>query len=307
MRYQHMNPAEALGVPRPRRAHMLGMHWGTFDLTDEPVDLPPARCAAVAAAGGDPARVPCARGRRNLARPRLTPLHPRLASGRPDPGKPRYNALPRVREGRRPMRGSRPIQLPLFTPAESAGGRAARPRPGDSGGAISPKKRHEQLFRRLSRLLEGRLAALDLTDNRRTILTVKPARPARPPAPLKLRLHRSFVDAPGRHPCGRWRSSPAAGTAVPSSRGGAGQDPRTLPPATAGRPPRPPPGARWCGRWARCLDLRELRDEINRTYFGGRAQGLAITWGKTPAQGRLRPRGAASRPSTWGATPTRRT
>jgi L-ascorbate metabolism protein UlaG (beta-lactamase superfamily) len=34
------------------------MHWGCFDLTDEPVDLAPrALAAAVAAAGGDPGRV----------------------------------------------------------------------------------------------------------------------------------------------------------------------------------------------------------------------------------------------------------
>jgi N-acyl-phosphatidylethanolamine-hydrolysing phospholipase D len=37
---------------------MLPMHWGTFDLTDEPVDLPPKVLARVVAErGGDPSRV----------------------------------------------------------------------------------------------------------------------------------------------------------------------------------------------------------------------------------------------------------
>ena len=42
MRYQHMNPAEAYQAFLDLDAHyMLPMHWGTFDLTDEPVDLAP--------------------------------------------------------------------------------------------------------------------------------------------------------------------------------------------------------------------------------------------------------------------------
>jgi N-acyl-phosphatidylethanolamine-hydrolysing phospholipase D len=54
-----MNPAEAVQAWRDLGARtMLGMHWGTFDLTDEPLDEPPRELArAVAAAGADPERV----------------------------------------------------------------------------------------------------------------------------------------------------------------------------------------------------------------------------------------------------------
>jgi len=59
MRWQHMDPAEAVQAHRDLRANaMLGMHWGTFDLTDEPLDLPPRELALlVAKAGLDPQRV----------------------------------------------------------------------------------------------------------------------------------------------------------------------------------------------------------------------------------------------------------
>jgi len=58
MRYQHLNPADAVAATADLGARqMLGIHWGTFDLTDEPLDLPPQALAeAVAAAGVDPAR-----------------------------------------------------------------------------------------------------------------------------------------------------------------------------------------------------------------------------------------------------------
>lgn len=59
MRAQHMDPAEAgqalldLGARR-----MLAMHWGTYKLTDEPLDEPPRRLEAWRAhAGVEPARV----------------------------------------------------------------------------------------------------------------------------------------------------------------------------------------------------------------------------------------------------------
>jgi N-acyl-phosphatidylethanolamine-hydrolysing phospholipase D len=42
MKFQHMEPAEALRAFRELRARVLfPMHWGTFELTDEPPDEPP--------------------------------------------------------------------------------------------------------------------------------------------------------------------------------------------------------------------------------------------------------------------------
>ena len=59
MRYQHMNPAEALLAFRDLGAGtLLPMHWGTFDLTDEPLDeAPRALAEALASSDVDPARV----------------------------------------------------------------------------------------------------------------------------------------------------------------------------------------------------------------------------------------------------------
>ena len=58
MGYQHMNPEDAVQATADLRArYMLAIHWGTFDLTDEPLDLPPqALATAVSAAGAEPER-----------------------------------------------------------------------------------------------------------------------------------------------------------------------------------------------------------------------------------------------------------
>lgn len=54
MRYQHMDPAEAYRAYVDLGArHFLPMHWGTFDLTDEPLDEAPRELRrAVERAGG---------------------------------------------------------------------------------------------------------------------------------------------------------------------------------------------------------------------------------------------------------------
>ncbi|HET9228686.1 MAG TPA: MBL fold metallo-hydrolase [Thermoanaerobaculia bacterium] len=55
MKYQHIDPAEALLAFQETGArHMIPMHWGTFDLTDEPADLAPR---VLKQAGADPDRV----------------------------------------------------------------------------------------------------------------------------------------------------------------------------------------------------------------------------------------------------------
>jgi N-acyl-phosphatidylethanolamine-hydrolysing phospholipase D len=60
MRYQHMDPSEAYRAFLDLGArYMLPMHWGTFDLTHEPVDEPAREFdRVVSEAGGDPARSP---------------------------------------------------------------------------------------------------------------------------------------------------------------------------------------------------------------------------------------------------------
>ncbi|MDY8108996.1 MBL fold metallo-hydrolase [Fulvimarina sp. 2208YS6-2-32] len=58
MQSQHMNPEEAVDVFEAIGArHALAIHWGTFQLTDEPRHEPPARLAETLAARGiDPDR-----------------------------------------------------------------------------------------------------------------------------------------------------------------------------------------------------------------------------------------------------------
>src|ERR1051325_3141813 len=61
MHYSHMNPSEAYQAFLDLKASwMTPCHWGTFRLTDEPIDEPPRELRrAVAAAGGnlDPIKV----------------------------------------------------------------------------------------------------------------------------------------------------------------------------------------------------------------------------------------------------------
>jgi N-acyl-phosphatidylethanolamine-hydrolysing phospholipase D len=59
MAYVHMDPAGAWRAFLDLGARwLIPMHWGTFDLTNEPIDLPPRVLAeAVAAAHGDPSVV----------------------------------------------------------------------------------------------------------------------------------------------------------------------------------------------------------------------------------------------------------
>jgi N-acyl-phosphatidylethanolamine-hydrolysing phospholipase D len=55
MKEQHINPAEAVQAHRDVGARRsIGVHWGTFNLTDEPLDQPPRDLAAARRAAGVP-------------------------------------------------------------------------------------------------------------------------------------------------------------------------------------------------------------------------------------------------------------
>ena len=53
MRFTHTTPEQAVQASEDLRARvLLGIHWGTFDLADEPLDEPPRRMLAEAARRG---------------------------------------------------------------------------------------------------------------------------------------------------------------------------------------------------------------------------------------------------------------
>jgi len=145
------------------------------------------------------------------------------------------------------------------------------PRPGDAD------QSQKELLRRLNRLAGGRLCSLALTDNRRTILSLRPTRRSgNDPAPIALRIHRSFLTASDD-------VLTAVAAFVESRKGSerAREALRVIRAHFAGRSaerrereprlPLEPRGA--------TLDLREVVEHLNRTYFASRLS-VHVTWGK---------------------------
>ena len=199
----------------------------------------------------------------------------------------------------------RPLQLELFGSLASGTGKEKPPlRPSSRAGAASsgphrvlplagPDASRTDLFRRLNRLTHGRLRSLALTDNRRTILSVRPGR-ARAfghpgGAPLDLRIHRSFLAAgeevlravaafleSPRQSEGSRRALAVIREHFNRNRHQRSPGDRTA--AGAARPRRlavQPVGA--------VHDLRSIADELNRRCFEGRLK-VRITWGKATGE-----------------------
>jgi hypothetical protein len=207
----------------------------------------------------------------------------------PSPIQRQDSAAPGRSGDGRPQASLRPLQLDLF-----GGGRSPQ-------ASQHPLPPYAELFRRLSRLTGGRLRTLSLTDNRRTILSVRPApagaRPTpAPAAPIHLRIHRSFAGAPD--PVLR-----AVAAFLASAKGSASArqalaairehfhhhrlSPRDLrqsqSPRGAGVPIADKPRRLSLSPVGKVLDLREIAADLNERYFEGRLK-VRITWGKAAGE-----------------------
>jgi predicted metal-dependent hydrolase len=184
------------------------------------------------------------------------------SSAQPLPRSPHRDTQAQTRAARRP------VQLELFG---ATGGESARPRL-----IQSPESIRLELLRRLNRYAAGRLRDLKLTDNRRTILSVRPATDR---ARLELRIHRSFLEAPeevvravaefveSRKGSERARQALVMIREHFSRHRGTG---------VRRKPVLRPEGA--------TLDLRQVVDDLNRRYFEGRLS-VEITWGRSSTAG----------------------
>lgn len=161
-------------------------------------------------------------------------------------------------------------QLQLFSPPERDPKRQLR---------LFASARAAELQSRLDDLLDGDLGSLTLTDNRSRIVSARNG-----PAGLEVRIHRSFVDAPdetlqevarlldGARGARRRRALAAIREHF--------EDHRAPAKPVARRAPAVEPRGRH-------FDLRPIRDDLNRRFFGGRLE-VEITWGRTPSRRRRR-------------------
>jgi hypothetical protein len=188
--------------------------------------------------------------------------------------------------------GADPTQFDLFPRGVpvAEGEAPARPEPSSRaalGSAEPVSVEAGDVFPRLDHLLGGRLAELVLTSNRRRILSARPA--PRRPGSFAVRLDASFAAAPEEviRAVALWIAADGGPrrralavirryfeTSCEAAEEG--------PPARRRRPVGLQPlGCR--------LDLRQVRDELNRVFFDGRLH-VGVTWGRAPSRRRGRGR-----------------
>ena len=194
------------------------------------------------------------------------------------PGRPQKSSRPRRdQSGLRDSLGQpRPVQLELFESPSKASTYDSRS--GNPG---------QDLQRRLNRLSRGRIRSVALTDNRRTILSVRSGRKGAPGGasggelPLDLRIHRAFLQAPEdilrsvaaflespRRSARSRRSLAVIREHFNRYRGPEKEAPiRTAPVQPVGE----------------THNLREIADHLNLRYFEGRLR-VRITWGKASGE-----------------------
>ena len=169
-----------------------------------------------------------------------------------------------------------PLQLELFGGGHPTLPAEARrlPRPTAVPNLPNPDAPRLELQRALNRLTGGRLSALILTDNRRTILSVKPGRPG-DRTQLALRIHRSFLGAPPE-------VLQAVATFLSTQKGtDRSREALTVIRQHFGshRPERKPRRAVLRPEGETC-DLRTIVDDLNQRYFDNRLR-VDVTWGRS--------------------------
>ncbi len=213
----------------------------------------------------------------------------------PSPESPARQPAPAT--GGRPARPVRPVSTPAEEKAvpSRAARRAGREEMEAAGQAMAEMLNPEQaaLAPRLRAALGGRLGLLTLTDNHSTIVSARETGGGR----LNVRIQRCFAAAPDET-VAAVAEFLSAGKGSPARRRALAEI-RTY--FARHRPARPllrrrrriilrPVGE--------TLDLRQVRDEINRRYFGDELD-VQITWGRAPSRRRRARRNFSVRLGTY--------
>jgi predicted metal-dependent hydrolase len=172
----------------------------------------------------------------------------------------------------------RPVQLELFGPQTQALPRtaAAAPQPRRSRRAEGEARKLD-LLRRLNRFADGKVSDVSLHDNRRVILSVRADRGGTL-APLRIRIHRSFVAAPEEvlRAVAEFVQSRNGSSAARQALGVIRQHFHLHRPAGVQPVSLDPVGV--------CFDLRHIVDDLNERFFGARL-AVDVTWGRAPRSG----------------------